>query len=225
MLTVTVCSSVFFRGLKPHLVISVMLGVSTTNEPILVLILQPVACSMREVTVQNLRAQACKEQQQTEKRQEQTSPTLTSKQKIKQQTARETATMMSVETSSSATARRWCARRPMHTQTSQSQRQIESSNNHVTIEQRCERGRQGRRGRRGERGERVWHGAAQRVSDRVKEATYGSLTLHVVVHALFTKTSSSSSHAAPQAPPHLRSCPAPAPPRTSAAPLLPWPHR
>ena len=53
MLTVTVCSSVFFRGLKPHLVLNVLLGVSTTNEPILVLILQPVACSMSEV--QNLR--------------------------------------------------------------------------------------------------------------------------------------------------------------------------
>ena len=54
------------------MVLSVLLGVSTTNEPILVLILQPVACSMREVTVQNLRAQACKEQQQTEERQERT---------------------------------------------------------------------------------------------------------------------------------------------------------
>jgi transposase len=143
MLTVTVCSSVFFRGLKPHLVISVMLGVSTTNEPILVLILQPVACSMREVTVQNLRAQACKEQQQTEKRQEQTSPTLTSKQKIKQQTARETATMMStmmsVESSSSATARRWRARRAMQTQTSQRQNDQTEFMCEKVGKQRCER--------------------------------------------------------------------------------------
>ena len=108
---------------------------------------------------------------------------LTTKQKIKQQTARETATMMStmmsVESSSSATARRWRARRAMQTETSQ--RQNETSNNQVTIKRNsCARKWEsngangadgGRRGRRGERGDGA-NGAVQRVSDRVKEATY-----------------------------------------------------